>query len=58
MRVLYTILALLVLGGYAWADFHGKEFRRSKRERLTRAGVRGATGGGYIYAHRGYQGGK
>lgn len=57
MKLLYTLLALLVLGTYAYADLQGKEFRRSKRQRLQSTGVRG-TGGGFIYAHRGYQGGK
>ena len=57
MRRLYILLALLIIGGYAYADWRGLELRR-RETHVAPAGVRGAHGGGYVFWYSGYRGGK
>jgi len=58
LKTLYVLFALLVIGGYGWADWRGLEFRQTRKGMTQqRAGMRGATGGGGYY-YRGYRGGK
>ena len=54
-RVLYVLLGLLIIGGYAYANVRGKELT-SARTRMSPGGVRGAHTGVFWYG--GYRGGK
>jgi len=57
-KALYVLFALLVVGGYGYADFRGLELPQTRKGMSQqRAGIRGAHGGG-AYFYRGYRGGK
>lgn len=54
-RVIYVLLGLVIIGGYAYASLRGMELS-SARTRLAPGGVRGAHNGVFWYG--GYRGGK
>jgi len=57
MRGLYVLFALLVIGGYAYAGWTGREMRSSKRGYAPQ-GVRGTHAGARSFWYTGYRGGK
>ena len=57
MRRLYILLALLMIGGYGYAGWRGKELARTKKG-IAPQGVRGARSGPGIFWYGGYRGGK
>lgn len=56
MKVLYIVLAMLIIGGYAWAGYRGLELSTAKKG-MSPAGMRGA-GGPRVFWTGGYRGGK
>jgi len=56
-RALYVLLALVIIGGYAYAGYRGVELPRTKKG-FAPAGVRGAHGGARTFWYGGYRGGK
>ena len=56
-KALYVMFALVVIGGYAWADYRGVEISTAKKG-MSPAGMRGAAGGSRVFWYRGYRGGK
>ena len=57
LRVLYLLFGLVVIGGYAYASWTGRELTSPRKEKLSPQGVRGTTGG-VGYYRGGYRGGK
>ena len=58
MRAIYILLALLMIGGYGYADWRGLELGRTKKTVL-KPGARGAHGSGSRgFWTGGYRGGK
>jgi len=57
MRALYILAALLIIGGYGYADWRGLEFSTAKKGYAPQ-GVRGAHGGTPTFWYGGYRGGK
>jgi len=58
MRRLYLVLALLIIGGYGYADWRGFEpFVQTTRGNAQQS-IRGAHGGGRTFWYSGYRGGK
>ena len=55
-RALYVILALLIIGGYAYAGLRGMEFPRGEKGFAPKG--RGAHGGPGVFWYGGYRGGK
>lgn len=55
-RALYTILALLIIGGYAYAGFRGMELPRGEQGFAPKG--RGTHGGPGVFWYGGYRGGK
>jgi hypothetical protein len=56
LRVLYVALALLVIGGYAYAGRRGLEISTAKKS-VAQPGMRGR-GGAAVFWYGGYRGGK
>lgn len=56
-RALYIVLALLIIGGYGYADWRGLELTNAPKHQAPQD-VRGARGGGYAFWYGGYRGGK
>ena len=57
LRALYVVLALLVIGGYAYAGRRGLEISRAKKQ-VAQPGMRGAAGASRVFWYGGYRGGK
>jgi hypothetical protein len=57
-RALYTVLALLIIGGFAFTTLRGLELPRAKKGMVAAQGMRGAHGGGRAFWYGGYRGGK
>lgn len=55
-RALFTLLGIIVLGGYGYAAFTGREFR-TRKPTFTPAAMRGAHVGRSFWYY-GYHGGK
>lgn len=55
-RVLYVILALLIIGGYAWAEMRGMGIPRAQQGFAPKG--RGTHGGPGVFWYGGYRGGK
>ena len=55
-KVLYTILAVAVIGGYAYAGIRGAELPRGEKGFAPKG--RGAQGGSRVFWYGGYRGGK
>jgi hypothetical protein len=56
-RAFYMVLALLVIGGYAFTAYRGMEISTA-RKRTAPAGIRGRAGVAPVYWYGGYRGGK
>lgn len=56
-RAFYIAVALLIIGGYAYAAHRGLEISTA-RQRNAPAGIRGRAGVSPIYWYGGYRGGK
>lgn len=57
MKLLYTLLGILIIGGYAWAGTTGYELRAAKRGYAPQS-VRGTQMGARTFWYTGYHGGK
>ncbi|HYC62787.1 MAG TPA: hypothetical protein VEK79_24815 [Thermoanaerobaculia bacterium] len=57
VRILYAILAMLIIGGYAYAGFTGGEMRRTRSGYAPPEG-RGTQGASRAFWYGGYRGGK
>ena len=57
LRVLYVALALLIIGGYAYAGYRGLEISTARKSTM-QPGMRGRTGTGVFWYGGGYRGGK
>jgi hypothetical protein len=57
LRGLYVLLALLIIGGFGWANLRGVELAASKKGFVPQ-GMRGAHGGARTFWYGGYRGGK
>jgi hypothetical protein len=57
MKLLYTLLGILIIGGYAWADSTGYELR-PRRTGYAPQSVRGTQSGARTFWYTGYHGGK
>lgn len=57
LKALYVVLALLIVGGYGFANYTGRDFRQTKKG-IAQKGVRGAHGGARTFFYGGYRGGK
>jgi hypothetical protein len=57
MRILYTLLGLLIIGGYAYAGWRGMEIGQTKKG-FSPQGVRGKHGTSRAVYYGGYRGGK
>ena len=57
LKGLYVVVALLVIGGYAYAGLRGMEVPRAKKGMVPQ-GARGAHGGVRTFWYGGYRGGK
>ena len=57
VRILYAILAAVIIGGYAYAGFTGGELGTTKKGYVP-ASSRGAQGGARAFWYGGYRGGK
>jgi hypothetical protein len=57
LRGLYVVLALLIIGGFGWANYRGLELAPSKKGSVPQ-GMRGAHGGARTFWYGGYRGGK
>ena len=58
VRVIYLLVALVIVGGYAYSAYRGVELSTA-RERQAPAGIRGRAGVAPIYWYGGgYRGGK
>jgi hypothetical protein len=56
-KALYVLLALMIIGGYGYADYRGMEMP-STRKGIAPQSVRGAHGGARVFWYGGYRGGK
>lgn len=56
MRALYVVVALLVIGGYAYAGYRGLEISTARKSTV-QPGMRGHGGTG-VFWYGGYRGGK
>jgi hypothetical protein len=57
MKMLYALIGLLIIGGYAWADWNGQEFNRARRGYAPQS-LRGSQSGARSFWYTGYHGGK
>lgn len=57
LRALYVVLALAVIGGYAFAAFRGLELSTARQGRQPE-GLRGRAGVAPVFWYGGYRGGK
>lgn len=57
LRALYIVLALLVIGGYAYSAYRGLELSTAERGRQPE-GLRGRAGVAPVFWYGGYRGGK
>ncbi|HEX6639864.1 MAG TPA: hypothetical protein VF215_02065 [Thermoanaerobaculia bacterium] len=57
LKKFYVLLALLIIGGYAYAGFTGGELGTTEKGYVP-AGSRGARGGSRAFWFGGYRGGK
>ncbi|MGN6182282.1 MAG: hypothetical protein ACTHQM_01365 [Thermoanaerobaculia bacterium] len=57
LRALYTLIALVVIGGFAYGNWRGMELTSSKKGFVPQ-GMRGAHGGARTFWYGGYRGGK
>lgn len=57
LKGLYVAFALLIVGGYAFANYTGMDFHKTKKG-IAQKGVRGAHGGARTFFYGGYRGGK
>jgi len=56
-RAFYMLLALFIIGGYAYSAYRGLEISTARR-RTAPAGIRGRAGVTPVYWYGGYRGGK
>jgi len=57
LKALYVVIALLAIGGFAYANWTGMEPIRTKKGFVPQ-GMRGAHGGARTFWYGGYRGGK
>jgi hypothetical protein len=57
MKKLYALLGILLIGGYAWADWTGRELQRPRRGYAPQS-IRGSQSGARSFWYTGYHGGK
>lgn len=57
LKVLYLVVGLLAVGGYAYAGYRGLEISLVKKQ-AAKPGMRGAAGGARVFWYGGYRGGK
>ncbi|MEA2489557.1 MAG: hypothetical protein QOH21_1349 [Acidobacteriota bacterium] len=57
MKKLYALLGILLIGGYAWADWTGHELQRPRRGYAPQS-IRGSQSGARSFWYTGYHGGK
>jgi hypothetical protein len=56
-RAFYCLVALIVIGGFAWGNWRGVEVFPTKKGSVPQ-GMRGAHGGARTFWYGGYRGGK
>lgn len=57
VKVLYVVLALIVIGGYAYAGRRGLEITTARKSSV-QPGMRGKAGTSRVFWYGGYRGGK
>lgn len=57
LRGLYVVVALVVIGGFAFGNWRGVELS-SRKKGFVPQGMRGAHGGARTFWYGGYRGGK
>jgi hypothetical protein len=58
MKYAYLLLGLLIIGGYAFADYRGYEFSSTEHGKISPKGLRGSRSGSRSFWYVGFHGGK